>query len=76
MVRPKEEVWVVPSTTMVKVPVGVAVLELEAEATVIVMVSPAPAVGVLVCAKSVVVEAVNVGEEATTFTVSEPLEDE
>ena len=70
MVRPKEEVWVVPSTTMVKVPIGVAVLELEAEATVIVMVSPAPAVGVVVCAASVVVEAVNVGEEGVGHAIS------
>jgi flagellar basal body P-ring protein FlgI len=59
---------------MLNVPVGVAVLEPEAEATVIVMGSPTPAAGVVVCGKSVVVEAVTVGEEATTFTVRDPLE--
>ena len=40
-----DEVSVVPSTIMVKVPVGVVVLELESEATLIVMVSLAPGAG-------------------------------
>jgi hypothetical protein len=70
LVRPKEEVWVVPSTTIVKVPVGVAVLELEAEATVMVMGSPTPALGVVVCAASVVVEATSVGEEDVGHAIS------
>jgi hypothetical protein len=48
---------------MLTVPVGIAVLELEAEATVMVMGSPTPAAGVVVCGESVVVEAVNVGED-------------
>ena len=49
----------VPSTSIVKVPVGVVVLELEPEATVMVIVSSAPAAGELVVADKVVVEASN-----------------
>lgn len=55
--RAKEEVSVVPSTTMVKVPVGVAVLDLEADATLMVMTSLAPDPGVVVAADGVVVVA-------------------
>ena len=54
--RAREEVSVVPSTTMVKVPVGVVVVELDAEVTVIEMVSPAPGAGVMVAAERVVFE--------------------
>lgn len=48
----------VPSTTMVKVPVGVVVVELDAEVTVIEMVSPAPGAGVMVAAERVVFEGI------------------
>ena len=57
--RAREEVSVVPSTSIVKVPVGVVVLVLEPEATVMVIVSSAPLAGVLVAADNVVVEASN-----------------
>jgi hypothetical protein len=55
----RDDVAVVPSTMMVKVPVGVAVLEADAEATVIVMTSFAPGAGVAFAATSVVLEAAN-----------------
>ncbi len=55
--RASEEVSLVPSTTMVKVPVGVAVFELEADATLMVMSSLALEAGVVVAAESVVVVA-------------------
>jgi len=52
--RASDEVSVVPSTTMVKVPVGVAVLEFESEVTVMVMTSLALGAGVVVAAERVV----------------------
>jgi len=55
--RASDEVTVVPSTIMVKVPVGVVVLELESEATLIVMVSLVPGAGVVVAVERVVFEA-------------------
>ena len=57
--RASDDVCVVPSTVMVKVPPGVVESEVESDATVMVMVSLAPEAGVLVAAVSVVVEAVN-----------------
>jgi len=53
----REEVSVVPSTTMVSNPVGVVVIELEPGATVMVMTSLASEAGALLAAESVVVEA-------------------
>ncbi len=55
--RLNEEDAVVPSTTMVIVPVGVAVTLEELEETVIVTTSLAPEAGVDVAADKVVVEA-------------------
>jgi hypothetical protein len=60
--KAREEVSVVPSTRMVKVPVGVVVTELEPEATVIVTVSVAPAAGVVVVAEKETVEASSADE--------------
>ena len=57
-----EEVSVVPSTSMVRLPVGVAVVELEPDATVIVIVSLAPEAGVELAAANVVSDAAS--EEA------------
>lgn len=51
-----DEVCVVPSTTIVKVPVGVVVVELDPDATVMVIVSLAPDAGVDVAAARVVFE--------------------
>jgi len=53
----REDVSVVPSTAIVRVPVGVVVTELDSEATVIVMTSLAPEEGVLLAADSEVVVA-------------------
>lgn len=52
----RDDVLVVPSTTMVRVPVGVVVLELAPDATVIEIVSSAPDSGELVAAVSVVMD--------------------
>jgi hypothetical protein len=60
--KAREEVSVVPSTRMVKVPVGVVVTELEPEATVIVMVSAAPDAGIVVVAERKRVEASSADE--------------
>jgi hypothetical protein len=48
--RARDEVSVVPSTTMVRVPVGVEVMDFDSGDTVMVMVSVAPEAGVLVAA--------------------------
>ncbi len=61
-----DEFTVVPSTTMVSVPVGVVVTEEEAAATLIVMTSLAPEDGDVVAAESVVVEPANV--DTVVFT--------
>ena len=53
----REEFSVVPSTTMLNVPVGVVVSELEPGATVMVMVSFAPDEGPVVAAERVVRDA-------------------
>ena len=58
-VRAREEVSVVPSTSIVKVPVGVVVLEAEPGTTVMVIVSSAPLVGVVVAADKVVTDGSN-----------------
>jgi hypothetical protein len=55
--RAREEVTVVPSTAMDRVPVGVVVLELEADATLMLIASVAPEAGVVVAAESAVVVA-------------------
>ena len=60
--KAREEVSVVPSTTMVKVPVGVVVAALEPEATVIVTVSAAPDAGEVVVAERETVEGSSVDE--------------
>lgn len=62
-VSARDDVAVVPSTTMVKVPVGVAMLELEPEATVMVMRSLAPGAGVIVAAESVVFDTTGAVED-------------
>lgn len=53
----REDVSVVPSTAIVRVPVGVVVMELDSGATVIAMTSLAPEEGVLLAADSEVVVA-------------------
>ena len=60
--KAREEVSVVPSTRMVKLPVGVVVAALEPEATVIVIVSAVPDAGVVVVAESETVEGSSVDE--------------
>jgi hypothetical protein len=67
----KEEVAVVPSIVIVRVPVGMVVLELEADVTLMVMTSLAPEAGVVVAADSAVVVATGAGP---TITVSVPVE--
>ena len=66
----RAEVSVVPSTTIVSVPVGVAVIELDPGATVMVMTSLAPEVGALLAAESVVVEASRELDEVVGQTLS------
>jgi hypothetical protein len=55
--KAREEVSVVPSTVIVRVPVGVVEMELDCADTVIVIVSLAPEDGVLVAGERAVVVA-------------------
>ncbi len=68
--RARDEVSVVPSTTMVSAPVGVDAMELDSGATVMVMVSVAPLAGVLVAAVTDVVVGSSDEEEPGVHAVS------
>ena len=68
--RARDDVSVVPSTTMVRVPVGVPVMELDAGATMMVMTSFAPEDGELLAAESVVVVASSEAVEPEGHAVS------